>query len=214
MQSAHFSVRCFSLDVAGLSPCTVNVISHQKKRSSGAVFRGGCEQRTSKTKSVPQVFFFCASLAAFFFLSKCLPSCFTEFTFCCSCKEAAHSVSVSPGSVEPGPCFCGWKGEVIIGCKMTERKEVEMQCCEIDGFSVIPLEKKPRNFDPTLMSNSAVESVSKAYPCEVGRSFDGDSDTPNEFVEMQCLCTGQYAFVEPGKEQYTRVSRVQKMRHV
>ena len=30
MQSAHSSVRCFSLDVAGLSPCTVNVISHQK----------------------------------------------------------------------------------------------------------------------------------------------------------------------------------------
>ena len=34
MQSALFSVRCFSLDVAGLSPCTVNVISHQK-RSQG-----------------------------------------------------------------------------------------------------------------------------------------------------------------------------------
>ena len=31
MQSAHFSVRSFSLDVAGLSPCTVNVIGHQKK---------------------------------------------------------------------------------------------------------------------------------------------------------------------------------------
>ena len=26
MQSTLFSVRCFSLDVAGLSPCTVNVI--------------------------------------------------------------------------------------------------------------------------------------------------------------------------------------------
>ena len=34
MQSALFSVRCFSLDVAGLSPRTVNVISHQKKKNS------------------------------------------------------------------------------------------------------------------------------------------------------------------------------------
>ena len=31
MQSAHFSVRCFSLDVAGRLPCIVNVTSHQKK---------------------------------------------------------------------------------------------------------------------------------------------------------------------------------------
>ena len=31
MQNALSSVRCFSLDVAGLSPCTVKVISHQKK---------------------------------------------------------------------------------------------------------------------------------------------------------------------------------------
>ena len=30
MQSAHFSVRCVSLDVAGLSPCIVNVSSYQK----------------------------------------------------------------------------------------------------------------------------------------------------------------------------------------
>ena len=32
MQSAHFSVRCFSLDVAGGLPCIVNVTSHQKNR--------------------------------------------------------------------------------------------------------------------------------------------------------------------------------------
>ena len=40
MQSAHFSVRCFSLDVAGRLPCIVNVTCHQKSTHQMWISRG------------------------------------------------------------------------------------------------------------------------------------------------------------------------------